>query len=58
MKYDGFFAEQEERVGVGGSLSLSSHMCSELGLEKGSIIVIGMKTSVENNSGIRPCNAI
>ena len=37
MTYDGVFAETEERVRGGGSLSLRSHVCAELGLEVGSI---------------------
>ena len=37
MTYDGVFAETEERVRGGGSLSLRSHVCTELGLEPGSI---------------------
>ena len=37
MTYDGVFAELEERVRGGGSLSLRTHMCSELRLERGSI---------------------
>ena len=31
LTYDGVFAEQDERVRGGGSLSLRSHVCSELG---------------------------
>ena len=46
MTYDGVFAEQGERVRGEGSLSLSSDM---LGLEKVSIIVIGIKKSFEKN---------
>ena len=37
LTYDGVFAETEERVRGGGSLSLRTHMCEELGLEPGSI---------------------
>ena len=37
LTYDGVFAEQDERVRGGGSLSLRSHVCSELGLISGSI---------------------
>ena len=37
MTYDGVFAETSERVRGGGSLSLRSHLCTELGLEAGSI---------------------
>ena len=37
MTYDGVFAETSERVRGGGSLSLRTHVCAELGLEAGSI---------------------
>ena len=37
ITYDGVFAETDERVRGGGSLSLRSHVCTELGLEAGSI---------------------
>ena len=37
MTYDGVFAETSERVRGGGSLSLRTHVCTELGLESGSI---------------------
>ena len=37
LTYDGVFAETEERVRGGGSLSLRTHVCEELGLEAGSI---------------------
>ena len=35
--YDGVFANKEERVGGGGSLSLRREMCKQLGLEDGAI---------------------
>ena len=37
LTYHGVFAEPSERVRGGGSLSLRSHVCSELGLVQGSI---------------------
>ena len=37
MTYDAVFAKAEERVRGGGSLSLRSHVCAELGLDTGSI---------------------
>ena len=37
MTYDGVFAETEERMRGGGSLSLRPPTCTELGLEPGSI---------------------